>query len=271
MNPTARRLMSAELLKLRRRRGLVFATLGLTVVPMVIASAVLIVQHASDPAAHGPAGGVEHFAGTVGALAGLGVVAGILVGATLGAGDLGAGVFRELVVTGRSRLALFTARVPAGLAFLMPILGAAFALTATISILLAGSQETQTIHDGLRFGDVAPSASALLGAAGWLALVTAAGMVLALGVSSFVGSRSTSIAILLAWWLVAMPLVLNLEGLGSLRKGLLTAAMERLMPHAVREGPPVVSMSLITALVVLLAWIAVPVALGAWRTRTRDA
>ncbi|MGZ8707923.1 MAG: hypothetical protein ACXW0R_11150, partial [Gaiellaceae bacterium] len=170
------RLVSAELLKLRKRRGLVISTLALTVVPMIIGYTVLLSIHAANPAKHGPAGGLQNLSGSVDMLAVLSVVAAILVGATLGAGDLGAGVFRELVVTGRSRLALFAARVPAGLALLLPIVGAGFAITATGSIVFSGSLD-------------APSASLLAGSAAWLGLVTALAMVLALGVSSTVGSR----------------------------------------------------------------------------------
>ena len=61
-----------------------------------------------------PAGGIDNFSGSIELLTQIGVVAAILIGATVGAGDRGAGVFRELVVTGRSRLALFAARLPGG-------------------------------------------------------------------------------------------------------------------------------------------------------------
>src|SRR6185295_16609330 len=118
---------------------------------------VLLSIHAANPAKHGPAGGLENLSGSMDMLSVLSMVAGILVGATLGAGDLGSGVFRELVVTGRSRLALFAARVPAGLMFLFPIVGAGFAITATGSVVFAGSLD-------------APSASLLAGSAAWLGL-----------------------------------------------------------------------------------------------------
>jgi hypothetical protein len=268
------RLVSAEFLKLRKRRGLVISALVLTVVPILIAYSVLIGLHASDPVQNGPAGGMENFVGSMDVLTVLSVVAAILVGATVGTGDLGAGVFRELVVTGRSRLALFAARVPAGLALLVPIVGGAFALTATASTVLAGSQEGHWVQvgpgaQGFELGDVAPSASLLLQSAAWLALVTTVSLVFALGVSSALGSRGTSIGILLGWWLVAMPLLLNLGVLGSLREGLAWAAMERLAPGVLVE--PVVPMSLAAAIAVVLAWAVVPLALGAWRTCTRDA
>jgi hypothetical protein len=267
------RLVSAEFLKLRRRRGLVIAALALTAVPMLIAYGVLLGQD-------GSAGGMENFTDSMSVLTLLSVVAAILVGATLGTGDTGAGVFRELVVTGRSRVALFAARVPAGLALLLPIVGAAFAITASAATVFAGSLEvigtgpaeapghaqTQEVIDYR-----APSGILLAQSAGWLALVAAVSFALALGVSSLLGSRGTSIGILLGWWLVATPVLMNLGSLGSVREGLAVVALDSLAPAALFEGDPAVPMSLAAAVAVVLAWAAVPLALGAWRTCTRDA
>jgi ABC-2 family transporter len=252
------RLVSAEFLKLRKRRGLVLSTLALTVVPMIIAYTVLLILRAADPAKHGPAGGLENLSGSMEVLSQLGVVAAILVGSTLGASDLGSGVFRELVVTGRSRLALFAARVPAGLGLLFLVVGAGFAVTATASTVFAGSSDV-------------PGAGLLVSSAAWLALVTGLALVLALGVSSALGSRGTTIGILLGWHLIAMPLLLPLEALGSLREGLLGAATDRLEPAALLEGGVTVPMSLAAAVAVIAAWTVVPLAAGAWRTCTRDA
>jgi ABC-2 family transporter len=264
------RLVSAEFLKLRRRRGLVVSVLVLTALPMLIAYGVLLGQD-------GTAGGMENFRGSLSVLTLLSVVAAILVGATLGTGDTGAGVFRELVVTGRSRLALFAARVPAGLALLLPMVGVAFAIAATAATVFAGSLEViehpklpgengQTVVDHR-----APSGILLAQSAGWLALVAALSFALALGVSSLLGSRGTSIGVLLGWWLVATPVLTNLESLGVVREGLAPVALEALAPAALFEGDPAVPMSLAVAAGVLLAWAAVPLALGAWRTCTRDA
>jgi ABC-2 family transporter len=264
------RLVSAEFLKLRRRRGLVVSVLVLTALPMLIAYGVLLGQD-------GTAGGMENFRGSLSVLTLLSVVAAILVGATLGTGDTGAGVFRELVVTGRSRLALFAARVPAGLALLLPMVGVAFAIAATAATVFAGSLEViehpklpgengQTVIDHR-----APSGILLAQSAGWLALVAALSFALALGVSSLLGSRGTSIGVLLGWWLVATPVLTNLESLGVVREGLAPVALEALAPAALFEGDPAVPMSPAVAAGVLLAWAAVPLALGAWRTCTRDA
>jgi uncharacterized membrane protein YciS (DUF1049 family) len=252
------RLVSAELLKLRKRRGLVASALALTVLPMVIAYTVLLILHAVNPAKHGPAGGLENLSGSMDLLTTLSVVAAILIGATLGAGDLSVGVFRELVVTGRSRLALFAARIPAGLVLVWMIVGAGFAVTAIGSTVFAGSLE-------------APTAGLLLETAAWLGLVSGLALVLALGVSSAIGSRGTTIGIVLGWQIVAVPVLLQIKMLGSLREALLGAATARLAPAALFDGAPTIAMSLAATVAVIVVWAVVPLALGAWRTATRDA
>jgi hypothetical protein len=270
------RLVNAEFLKLRKRRGLVISAAALTILPMLIAYTVLLAMHESDPVKNGPTGGMENFTGSMDVLSVMSIVAGILVGATLGTGDLGAGVFRELVVTGRSRLALFAVRLPAGLVLLLPIVGAAFAITATASTVFAGSEGPRMEQVGpgaweQMYGNVAPSGGFLLESAGWLGLWTALSLVLALGVSSLVGSRGTSIGVLLAWWLVASPVLAAIGSLGVFREGLIDSAMDRIGPEALVPPDPMVPMSLTAAVGVLVAWMAVPLVLGAWRTATRDA
>jgi hypothetical protein len=266
------RLVSAEFLKLRKRRGLLAATLVLTVAPMLIAFTVLAGEQ-------GPVGGMENFVASIDLLWGMSLIAAILVGSTLGTADVGAGLFRELVVTGRSRLALFFARVPAGLAFLLPIVGAGFAITATVSSVDAGRDPTGYAagHEGqpgaFTLGNDEPGATLLIQSAGWLALVAASALVIALGVSSLLGSRGTSIGILLGLFLLVMPLLLDpAVPFDTLREGLFYAATDRLKPELLFAGAePSVPLSLCAAIAVLGAWLVVPLGVGAWRTRTRDA
>ena len=256
--PRRPRLVSAELLKLRKRRGLVLSGLALTALPMIVAYTVLLIVHAANPAKHGPAGGLNNLSGSMDVLTTLSGVAAILIGATLGAGDLGSGVFRELVVTGRSRLALFAARIPAGLAVVWALVGAGFAVTASASTVFAGSLQS-------------PGATLLIETAAWLALVSGLGLVLALGVSSALGSRGITIGVVLGWQIVVVPLLLQIKTLGSMREALLGAATERLEPSALFDGAPTVPMSVLAAVIVVTAWTAVPLAFGAWRTAARDA
>jgi hypothetical protein len=175
------------------------------------------------------------------------VIAGIMVGSSLGTSDESSGVFRELVATGRPRLELFAARVPAGLVLVQ------LAAMAGYVVLAAGGE-------GL-----------VLAYAAWLALVAAVSFALSLGVASLVGSAAQSNAILLALWLVVTPLVQSAESLEWLRDGLVITGLDRLMPASLNEGEPFHWLSLGGAIAVLLAWTVVPLLAGAWRTMTRDA
>ena len=254
-------LVRADLLKLRRNRGLVAVAAASTVGGMVVAYGILAILHAVNPGHHGPAGGIEHLGNGIGLLALLGSAGAIVAGASAGAGDLASGVFRELVVTGRSRLALFAARVAGGLAFLLPLVALAIAIAAAATVGFAGSLPE-------------PSAALLAKAALWVAVDVAFYFTLAVGLASLVGSRAQTVGILLAWRLAVTPLLLSIGALGAGRDALPQAAFERLAPQAlneyIRQGP-VVSMSLVAALGTIILWTAVALGVGAWRTATRDA
>jgi hypothetical protein len=247
------KLIRAELLKLRKRRGLVAAAAVLTIAPVAIGYTVLSILHASNPEKYDPAGGIDNFTGSIELMTQIGVVAAILIGATAGAGDRGAGVFRELVVTGRSRLALFAARVPGGLALLLPLVAVSFAIAAVAAVTLTGD-------------DQSPVAGATIAeTAAWVGLAMVTAYALALGVSSGFGSRGTAIGILLGWQLAAAPILL---ASGKLDAVLPNAALLALQPA---EDAELVTTSVPTAIAILVLWTLVPLAAGAWRTRTADA
>jgi ABC-type transport system involved in multi-copper enzyme maturation permease subunit len=247
------KLVRAEFLKLRKRRGLVVAAALATIGPVVVGYTALSILHATDPARYDPAGGIDNFTGSVELMTQIGVVAAILIGATAGAGDRGAGVFRELVVTGRSRLALFAARVPGGLALLLPLCAVSFAIASVAAVTLTGDGQhpvgTRTIVE----------------AAGWVGVGMVSAYLLALGVASTFGSRGTAIGILLGWQLAAAPILL---ASGRLDSFLPNAALQALRPA---EEAQLVTTSVSTAIAILVVWTVVPLAAGAWRTRTIDA
>jgi ABC-type transport system involved in multi-copper enzyme maturation permease subunit len=117
MTAIALRMFDADLLKLRKKRGMLIWGLVLALLPVVILFAVKAIQHSSNPAQYGPAGGTSGYSDGLRLLSAFfGPLAAILIGVEAGVGDSAAGVFRDLVVTGRSRLALFASRVPAALA-----------------------------------------------------------------------------------------------------------------------------------------------------------
>jgi len=180
----------------------------------------------------------------------------------MGAGDLQAGVFRDLVATGRSRLALFAARIPGGLALLWPLVTVSWIVAAAGSVLLAGSHP----HPGL---------VVMVQGGAWVLLATTVVYLIALGLASLAGSRSATVGIVLAWQLAVTPLALGAAKLGVLREGLLTAALDRVIPAGLLPGarpdPVSPTMSIAVAAVVIAAWAIIPLVAGAWRTKTRDA
>lgn len=253
-----RQMIWADLLRLRKKRGFIALVLAVVIAPLVVATGYNVIEHASNPAAHGPAGGLHNYTRFLDMLGVfMGPVAAVLIGAEAGAGDVAAGVFRDNVLTGRSRIALFFARIPAALVVCLTVTAIGFALVLAVTFGFAGGLPT-------------PSASLILQSAAWLALANAVVCVIATGFASLTGSRPGTITALIGWQLVLSPLLLQASSLGSLRNGLLDGAVLFLKP-----GPPSGStalvMSVALAIVVLGVWLLVPTLLGAWRMRTRDA
>jgi hypothetical protein len=185
-------------------------------------------------------------------------VAATVVGVTLATGDLRAGVFRELVATGRSRVALFAARVPAGLALVVPLVAPSVATSAVASLALAGTVP-------------GPATGLLIHTGAWIVLSTVFALLLSLGVASVIGSAAPSIAILLGWQLIVAPQLLMLGSLGVIREGLPGAGTLVLAPDAF--GPLAVGVSMSHAAVAgaIAVWTLLPLAAGAWRTAAREA
>jgi hypothetical protein len=254
------RMISAEFLKLRKRRSLLWWSVILTCVTVPVVYAVLAILHLTDAAHYGPAGGASNLGNSLQALSLLGGLAGVMIGATAGAGDLGAGVFRDLVATGRSRLALFGVRLPGALLLFVPLILAGLAVATVCSIVLAGSLAL-------------PSATLVLHYGAWLLIATVLPLVLALGMSSLLGSRTITVGVLLGWQLAAGPLLGQLGFLGRIRDGISVLATDRLLPGiATQKGADAAAaMPLAVALIVIAVWAAIALGAGAWRTQTMDA
>ncbi|MGH9169577.1 MAG: hypothetical protein ACRD0Z_01675 [Acidimicrobiales bacterium] len=131
-------MIATRIMELRKRRGLMIALVVVNIGIPTIFLLVRLLAHAFDPKSYGPAGGYSIYTGLV---AGVMYVFGFIVAATLGctAGsvDLGEGMFRHLVVTGRSRLSLYLARIPAGLAIIVPLVAVGFAIVCAVCVFAA--------------------------------------------------------------------------------------------------------------------------------------
>jgi hypothetical protein len=126
-------LITTKNLEIRKRRGLMVAIGLMIIFPPVLILGLRLAFHLFDPAHYGPAGTPSVFEAASNLLAEFGFIVAAVVGAAAGTTDLSDGVFRYLVVTGRSRLALYLARIPAGLAILLPVVAVAFAMVCLVT------------------------------------------------------------------------------------------------------------------------------------------
>ena len=115
----------------------------LTVVLLIVGVPVLILGvnellHLANPRSDRP--GALGFELVSGLVAEFGFIAAAALGAAAATTDLSEGVFRHLVATGRSRLALYLARIPAGLAIVLPLVAVAFTLLCLVTIYAGAPQ-----------------------------------------------------------------------------------------------------------------------------------
>ncbi|MHB8593864.1 MAG: hypothetical protein ACYDB3_05940, partial [Acidimicrobiales bacterium] len=131
-------MITTRFMELRRRRGLMIALILVTIGIPTVFLAIRLLLHAFAPHTYGPAGGYSIYSALVsGVLYVFGFIVAATLGATAGSADLGEGMFRHLVVTGRSRLALYAARIPAGLAILVPLVAVGFTIVCAVCVLAA--------------------------------------------------------------------------------------------------------------------------------------
>jgi hypothetical protein len=140
-------MIVTRFMELRKRRGLMIALVSVTIGIPTLFLAVRLLLHAIAPNTYGPAGGYNVYSGlSAGVLYVFGFIVAATLGCTAGSVDLTEGMFRHLVVTGRSRLALYLARIPAGLAIIVPLVAVGFAIVCSVCVLAAPSKVS---YDGV--------------------------------------------------------------------------------------------------------------------------
>jgi hypothetical protein len=245
-------LTRAESLKLRRRRGLIALAFAIAVGAVAIMFTVLAVRHASNPV-HVPGGGVKNFDNATDFLGALGVVIGALIGATAGSGDAEAGVLRDLVATGRSRLALFGARALAGVGITLAIVLAGLLLATVCAV---------TLNDTLP----APSLSHIVHRGAAVLAFAAAGALASVGAATFARSRGPVIAAVIVLGVMVSQALLHVSFLGDMRAALPLAAFDRMAGDTI----PGINTSLASAIAVTAAWGLAGVGAGAWWARRAE-
>src|ERR1700728_3152030 len=131
-------MIRTRIKELRKRRGLMIALILVNIGIPTIFLVVRLLAHVFDAKSYGPAGGYDIYSNlSAGVMYIFGFIVAATLGCTAGSIDLTEGMFRHLVVTGRSRLALYLARIPAGLAIILPIVAVGFAIVCTVCVVAA--------------------------------------------------------------------------------------------------------------------------------------
>lgn len=131
-------MIATRFLELRKRRGLMITLVLVTIGIPTIFLGIRLILHAVAPKTYGPAGGYDAFTSlTAGVLYTFGFIVAATLGCVAGSVDLSEGMFRHLVVTGRSRVALYLARIPAGLAIIGPLVAVGFAIVCAVCVFAA--------------------------------------------------------------------------------------------------------------------------------------
>ena len=134
-------MITTRFMELRKRRGLIIALVAVNIGIPVVFLAVRLISHAVAPKSYGPAGGYEIFTTLVlGFMYIFGFIVAAVVGCTAGSVDLTEGMFRHLVITGRSRLALYLARIPAGLAIVIAMVAVGYTIICAVCVFAAPAQ-----------------------------------------------------------------------------------------------------------------------------------
>lgn len=126
-------LITTKNLEIRKRRGLMITMVVLIIVPTVLFYGLRLLFHAVDPHGYAVAGSPQFFSQSTNLIDEFGFIAAAALGAAAGTTDLSDGMFRHLVITGRSRLALFLARIPAGLSITVPLVALAFLMNCLVT------------------------------------------------------------------------------------------------------------------------------------------
>ena len=131
-------MIATRCMELRKRRGLMITLILVTIGIPTVFLLIRLLLHAFAPNTYGPAGGYTIYGAMVsGVLYVFGFIVAAVLGATAGSADLTEGMFRHAVVTGRSRLALYLARIPAGLAIIVTLVAIGFTIVCAVCVFAA--------------------------------------------------------------------------------------------------------------------------------------
>jgi hypothetical protein len=158
-----------------------------------------------------------------------GFIIAVTLGATIGTADVTDGMFRNLVITGRSRLALYLARIPAGLSILLPLAAVGFTLTCLVTAFLGGPVPA---------GAAAVSPVDMISSGLWIELDLIIGFTVGLGLGSLMGERIVPVILLIMLEIIITPVLTDhaLPGFIDGQRLVVGVAMDQLKPAALAGG-----------------------------------
>jgi hypothetical protein len=246
-------LIRMDLLKVRRRRGLIALALVMAVGIVSVFFIANAIRHGTNPLHDRPAGGTKNFDNASDFLGTIAIVVAALIGVAAGAGDAELGMLRDLVATGRSRMTLFASRTVAGVVISIGLMAGGLAVATVASLALAGSTPTPSLSNVVR------SDAAVLAFAASAALICS-------GIGAFVRSRGPLTGSVVAFGVVISQLLLQITFLGDWRAVVPLGAFLRLAGHTNNQISGL-HFSVPVAIASLMAWTAGAIVAGGWWTR----
>ncbi|HZU40375.1 MAG TPA: hypothetical protein VE992_04950 [Solirubrobacteraceae bacterium] len=243
-------LIRMELLKLRRRRGLMAIALLIAVGLVGLMFVVEAIRHGTNPQHVHPAGGIRSFEDATDFLGQIAVVIAAMIGVTASAGDAELGVLRDSLATGRSRLGLFATRAVAAVIVTGLLMAASLAVATICSLALAGAEPVPSLSE------IVQRDAAVLAFAVSSALVCT-------GVAGFARSRGPVMASLIAFGVLVSQVLLQITFLGRLRELVPLASFYRMVGDSTKG----LHYSLAVAIAGAVAWALAALAAGGWWAR----
>lgn len=257
--------MNADLILYRRMRGMFWG--GLVVFTVALAPLILLgiglfaAARDLDPSTIRDLGGpTVFFEGGAGTLSLIGLIVGLLMGATAGSVDAQRGVLRDLVLTGRSRTVIALRRIAGAVTWMVIALAISIALITMVALWLAPDT------GGMDWGEWTDNVLVL-------GPQTLAALLMGAGIALLVGSRGPAVIVYFVLALFVDNILTVIPKVGewwehvsfNVAQG---QVLGEIAPNT-NGGTEAVN-SLTVAILLYVAWATIPVIAGLIRLERRD-
>jgi|GEM_PF-6343294 len=248
---------TATMYSLTHRRGLYIAAWLLSFGIIFIIALVMEILHITDPVRFSPLGTINKFGGLSSIMAFLSSVAGVLLGTAAGVGDLGVGMLRNLVATGRSRMSVFFTGLLVSLTAITGIMLTTLVLFGIASYFLGPNYRLLTF-------------SVILRADLWIILYVLVWTVISFGIANWFGSRSIAIGVILVSDLFIGGILSSFSAYPGWRQAFIGTTLRQIMPAVLNHGSVTRIETGWQAAIVIILWLTITIFLGARQALRRE-